>query len=85
MARCYWNVSSRSVLKTFENAAPCNCHQDKPCQPTIYNVLTKTTNTCIVNRGSLIQSIRVGCAECGRELEIDVESYGVYENDFNPY
>lgn len=85
MAQTYWNVTPHSVLATFRSAAPCSCHQDRPYQPPTYNVRTRTASSYIYGRGPLIKSIRVECTTCDAEKETNVESYGVYENDFNPY
>ena len=84
MPKLYYNVAPRTVLNTFENAAPCNCHSNN-YEYSAYNVRTKTASSYVVGRGPLIKSICVQCTLCKREVESNVESYGVYENDFKPY
>lgn len=85
MAENYWNVSPRSVLSTFDSAAPCDCHQERPYTPPTYNVRTRTSSSYIVGRGPLIKEIVVECTACGREKTTNVEYEGVYEKEFSPY
>lgn len=71
-----WNLGPLRPLM------PCQCNEE-PYKDCSFYVSTRTSTSYIVGDGPKVVHVNMVCNCCGRSINQDVESMGIYENDLN--